>query len=283
MLTEFEKYLIKDKKSPNTISSYILNVRQFLKWFEESKGVSFNRLHRENVKEYLSFMKTVKQSKPQTINAKVNALLKFNEFLVEKGIQKEIIINKEDYAKIQNDFLSLAILEVKDVERLRQIVLEEKSKRNYAIVTLMAYCGLRISEVLSIKMSEFNLQSREIIIKGKGEKYRVVYLNDKCIQAIRSWLKERKEKGIDNEYLFVSNRNKKINRTTMNRFFNEYSKKMGTTITPHDLRHFFCSYAIEKGFSLIEVASLAGHSNINTTMRYTHPSKQQMKEKVNLL
>ncbi|KZR59380.1 transposase [Bacillus badius] len=283
MLESFKSFLEKEDKSKNTIENYLLSVKQFLIWFDQSKGTEFQKLHDENAKEFFSYLLTVKQLKPKSINAKVNALLKFNVFLVESGIQKEIVIDKNNYVKVQNEFLSLSTLDQKEVERLRQMVLEEKSKRNYAIITLLAYCGLRISEVLSIKMNEFNLQTKEILIKGKGDKYRTVYLNDKGIYALRAWLKERKEKNIDNEYLFVSNRNKKIDRTTMNRFFNEYSRKMKKEITPHDLRHFFCSHAIEKGFSLIEVANLAGHSNINTTMQYTHPSREKMKERINTL
>lgn len=108
-------------------------------------------------------------------------------------------------------------------------------------------------------------------------------MNDKVKSAIQSWLKERKEKGIDSEYLFVSNRNKPLDRTTINKLFKEYSEHIGKEITPHDLRHFFCSHAINSGMSVHEVANQAGHSNIHTTLLYTNPTKEELIQKMNML
>ena len=126
--------------------------------------------------------------------------------------------------------------------------------------------------------------SREIlIVDGKGDKSRTVFMGEKVKIALHSWLRERKEKGIDCEFLFPSNRNKRLDRSVVNRLFNTYSAKIGKDITPHDLRHFFCSNAIEKGMSIHEVANQAGHSNIHTTMLYTNPTKKEMLEKMNLL
>jgi len=133
-------------------------------------------------------------------------------------------------------------------------------------------------------MNDFNLTSRELIVQdGKEDKTRTVFINDKVKDALQSWLKERHSKGIDNEFLFVSNRNKPLNRTTINKLFNEYSTKVGKEITPHDLRHFFCSHAISRGISVHEVANKAWHSNIHTTLLYTNPSKDELINKMNQL
>ncbi|RDU34711.1 transposase [Neobacillus piezotolerans] len=284
MIDLFTDYLKKEGKSENTIASYRQSVGGFLKWFDESKGLNFRKLHRENVREYISFLKTVKNSKPKTINTKVNALVKFNEFLIESGMQEEMVLTKKDYVKVQQQYASLAKVEFKDVEKFRQMILDSGNKRNYAIVSVLGYAGLRISEALNLKMNEFNLISREILVQdGKGGKTRTVFMNDKVKTALQAWLKEREKRGIDNEYLFVSNRNKRLDRTTVNRIFNEYSEKLGKEITPHDLRHFFCSHAIRSGLSVHEVANQAGHSNIHTTLLYTNPSKEELINKMNQL
>lgn len=284
MLDKFNNYLLEEGKSENTIKGYIQSVSGFLKWFDESKGVEFKHLHKENVKEYVSFLKTIKSAKPKTINTKLNALVKFNEFLVESNQQTNMVITKKDYVKVQQQYASLAKIEFKDVEKFRQLVLDSESKRNYALVTLLSYAGLRISEALSLKMDDFNLISRELLVKdGKGDKTRTVFINDKVKTALQSWLKERQSKGIENEHLFVSNRNKPIDRTTINKLFKEYSQKVGKDITPHDLRHFFCSHAISKGMSVHEVANQAGHSNIHTTLLYTNPTKDDLINKMNQL
>ena len=101
--------------------------------------------------------------------------------------------------------------------------------------------------------------------------------------VLQSWLRERKEKGIDCESPLPSNRNRRLDRTVVNGLFNTYLDKIGKNITPHDIRHFFCSNAIEKGVSIHEVANQAGHSNIHTTMLYTNPTKKEILEKMNLL
>jgi integrase/recombinase XerD len=284
MLEQFQQYLLNEGKSENTVKGYLQSVAGFLKWFDQSKDVEFKQLHRENVQEYISFLKTVKNAKPKTINTKLNALVKFNEFLVETNVQRDIVLTKKDYMKVQQQYASLAKVELKDVEKFRQLVLDSGNKRNYALITLLAYAGLRISEALNLKMQDFNLVSREITVRsGKGDKFRVVFMNDKVKSALQSWLKERKEKGIEHDFLFVSNRNKPLNRTTINKLFKEYSDPIGKEITPHDLRHFFCSYAISRGLSVHEVANQAGHSNIHTTLLYTNPTKQELIEKMNQL
>jgi len=283
-MDSFIQYLQKEGKSENTIKGYIQSISGFLKWFDQSKGVEFQRLHHENVREYLSFLKTIKNSKPKTINTKVNALIKFNEFLVESNVQEEMVLTKKDYVKVQQQYASLAKVEYKDVEKFRQMVLDSGNKRNYALVTLLAYAGLRISEALNLKLDDFNITSREILVKnGKGSKSRTVFMNDKVKAALQSWLQEREKEGIENEQLFVSNRNKQMDRTTVNKLFKEYAEKLGKDITPHDLRHFFCSHAINKGMSVHEVANQAGHSNIHTTLLYTNPSKDDLINKMNQL
>jgi integrase/recombinase XerD len=283
MLNEFQQFLENEGKSENTIKGYLQSVKTFLKWFDESKDMTLTKLHRENVMEYVSFLRTVKSVKPKTVNTKLNALMKLNEFLVETNQQTEIVIMKKDYMKVQLPYASLAKVEYKDVEKFRQLVLDSENKRNYAIVTLLAFAGLRISEALQLKMNDFHFVSRELLIRGKGEKSRTVFMNDKVKAALQSWLKERKEKGIDSDYLFVSNRNKPLDRTTINKLFNTYFEKVGKEITPHDLRHFFCSHAINMGMSVHEVANQAGHSNIHTTLLYTNPTKENLIQKMNQL
>lgn len=284
MIDLFTKYLQEDGKSDNTIKGYNQSVFGFLTWFDQSKDVAFKKLHRENVREYISFLKTVKNSKPKTINTKLNALVKFNEYLIESKVQEEMVLTKKDYVKVQQQYASLAKVEFKDVEKFRQMVLDTENKRNYAIVSLLAYAGLRISEALNLKICDFNVISREILVKdGKGSKTRIVFMNDKVKTALQSWLKERENKGVKNEYIFISNRGKRLNRTTVNKLFKDYSEKLGKEITPHDLRHFFCSHAIKSGLSIHEVANQAGHSNIHTTLLYSNPSKNDLINKMNQL
>lgn len=147
--------------------------------------------------------------------------------------------------------------------------------RNYALVTLLAYAGLRKSDV--------NFVAREIIVEGKGKKTRIVFMNDNVKESLQSYLNERNQLELNHDYIFVSNRGNKLNRTTVNKFLKTYCRLFGKEITPHDFRHYFCSNALRVGFSVEEVSNQAGHSNIYTTMLYTHPSREEIIDKMNKL
>lgn len=278
MIEKFKNYLIENGKSENTIKSYINHLKGYFKWYEESFGEEPIKLYRQNVLDYKVYLQNIKKDNAKTINSKLSAIGRYNGFLMDCSIQNDIVISKRDNIKIQLQFASPSLVNKNDVESFRQKVLEHEGNRNYAIVTILAYGGLRISEALNIKLDDINLVSREVIIReGKGNKQRVVYINSKIINAVREYLKERKSCDLD--YLFVSNKGNRVDRTVINKLFNKYS----SDITPHTLRHFFCSNALETGYSIHEVSNQAGHSNIHTTLLYTNPTKEKMKEKANLL
>ena len=203
--------------------------------------------------------------------------MKYNKFLVEAGIQKEIVIQENDFIKIQKQHINPCKVNTTDIEKFRQQILEHETKRDYAIVTVILYIGLRISECLNIKMNDFDLNSKEIIVKnGKGGKVRTVYMNDKVVEAIKEYLKERKG---DSKYLFVSRQSNKVSRSRINQIFNKYSN----VLTPHGCRHYCFTNMSKKGFSLIEIAMIGGHSSTRTTEIYTNPSEKEIKERINLL
>lgn len=279
---QFKEWLIQESKSENTIKTYLMHLNGYKKWFQESYNSEVNKLYRENILDYISYMINVKKLNARSINAKLAALLKYNEYLVEIGEQDSIVIIKKDLIKVQKEYVNPSTLKKSDVESFRQKILEKSSKRNYTIATLLAYSGVRIMEALNIKLSDVNLKTMEILIRyGKGKKQRTVIINDKIRNAINEYIKEERDKmkNNDKEYLFISQVGDHLDRTSINRIFNTYSDK----ITPHSLRHFFCSHALENGWSMHEVALQAGHSNLNTTMMYSHPSLDNLKKKSNLL
>lgn len=281
-LDEFKEYLLKEGKSENTIKSYIINIKEYIKWFDDSYGLEFTRLHRENVLDYKSYLVNVKRFKgknlnARTINAKLSSLVAINRFLIEEGIQQDFVINNKDTIKVQQEYANPCIVEKKDVEAFRQKILEAGDKRLYALATLMSYSGLRITEALSVKLPDLCLEAKEILIrKGKGSKQRIVYINSKIIEALRAYIKVRRDDG---EFLFVSRESENLSRSVVNREFKKYSK----VITPHMLRHYYCSHALDMGYSVAEVANQAGHRDTRTTLIYTNPSRSKLKEMAELL
>jgi len=279
MIENFKKYLQNERKSINTIESYTLDLTEYLNWFESSFNMKLTILHIQNIIDYKKYLSNVKRNNAKSINRKLNTLKKFNEYLISINVMNGIIITSKIMIKLNSEYAAPTKVTNDEVKQFLQVILETGDLRNYALVTLLCYTGLRISEALDIKLDDFNLESRECIIRsGKGDKQRIVIFNSKVITAINEYLvvREKYTTADTSPYLFLSKRTKKLDRTAMNKIFNKYSIK----ITPHQLRHFFCTNALENNLGIHEVAYLAGHSNIHTTLLYTNPDKEKIKKKL---
>lgn len=278
MLEKFCGFLVERGRAENTISSYRQSVGDYMKWYEATFGEPMTQLYRINVLDYISYLRNVKRLTNRSINAKLSALQSFNDYLIEEGAQTDIVLTEKDHLKVQIGYANPSTVSRDQVEAFRQRILVGSGVRDYAIATILAYAGLRISECLDLYPEDVSLVAKEITVRhGKNGKSRVVYIGDKVINAVREYLKERPDTG--SPYLFISRQGERLTRGQVNRIFRAYSKE----IKPHTLRHFFCSIAIESGYSIDEVANQAGHSNVHTTLLYTNPTREKMKEKANLL
>lgn len=276
-MDEFRKHLLELHMADNTAKAYMGAVAAYANWYHDSFGEAAPmRLYRPNIQDYISFLRVLTKSSPPTINAKIAALKCYNEFLIETGRQEDIVIQKRDHIKVQVQYASPNRTSKEEVDALRQRILKSEGIRDYAMVTLMAYAGLRVSEVCNSKMTDLNLIAAQLKVEhGKGDKSRTVDLNDTVVHALRTYLKERPD--TESSFIFISRQGENPSRQRMNQVIRKYSDHL----TPHDLRHFFCSRALECDMNIAEVASQAGHSNVRTTLRYTHPTVKVMKEKMN--
>lgn len=287
-MNEFIGKLRAEGKSENTIKSYKAHMQEYFQWFYNSFGnTEFKGLYRTNVQEYKNYLKNIKRIGKdnhnldgKTINAKLSAIAKFNQ-LLQPDI---IVISKSDYIKIQENAINPTEITKEDIEAFRQRILQSEGThaiRNYTIVTMLMYTGLRISEVLRLKKTDVNTITGEVRVSdGKGEKQRIVVMNSKVMDAIKEYRQHYNRE--ETELLFYNANGKPLDRTAINKVFWEYRDK-DKPISPHSLRHYFCSSALEAGYTISEVAMLAGHSNIHTTMRYTNPSMKKIKERAELL
>ena len=285
LIKEFKKKMYLEGKSQKTIEVYGNSVKEFFKWFYDSYGnIEYKKLYRENILEYKSYLKNIKKSAhsgnnlcPKSINSKLSALICFNE-LIEPD---NIVVTKRDLIKIQSEMVSPTSITKKEIEEFRQIVLQSEgcaAKRNYAIVTILAYAGLRITECLNLRKSDICLESSELkVTNGKGEKARIVIINSKIVSAVREY---QKTDHVESEWLFHNSRGERLNQTTINRVFKLCCPK-GHNITPHTLRHFYAINAVSSGiFTIPEIANQMGHSSIKTTMKYMNPNLEEIRRKI---
>jgi len=277
MVDIYKEWIQEQGRANGTAKSYILNIELYMQWYRETFGNEMYELLHSNILDYRSYLQNFKKLKATTINAKLSALISLDTFLTETGLQKASAVSKKDLLRVQASYASLGKLSEKDVEAFRQRVLLESGIRNYAIMTIMAYAGLRISETLNLGLEDVDLVGRQIRVNaGKGNKERVVFIGDKVVHAVKEYLKELDSDCIR---LFPGRVGKQLDRSIANKLCNRFSDE----VTPHELRHFYCSNALEKGYSFHEVANQAGHSNIHTTLRYANPNSAAMKEKANKL
>ena len=285
LIKEFKKKMYLEGKSQKTIEVYGNSVKEFFKWFYDSYGnIEYKKLYRENILEYKNYLKNIKKSAhsgnnlcPKSINSKLSALICFNE-LIEPD---NIVVTKRDLIKIQAEMVSPTSITKKEIEEFRQIVLQSEgcaAKRNYAIVTILAYAGLRITECLNLRKSDICLESSELkVTNGKGEKARIVIINSKIVSAVREY---QKTDHVESEWLFHNSRGERLNQTTINRVFKLCCPK-GHNITPHTLRHFYAINAVSSGiFTIPEIANQMGHSSIKTTMKYMNPNLDEIRRKI---
>lgn len=275
-MDDFKTFLRAEGKTDETVSSYCRTVLDYKKWYQESYGAEPEKLLGVNVSDYVAYLRAVRNIRGTSLNPKVAGLKCYNRFLIESGVQAEIVVVDKHRDKIQASGVSPTDIDQKEVDAFRQAVLIGSGIRDHAIVTTLAYAGLRVSELVNLKLANADLVGKEITVYGKGNKVRIVFMSPKVGNAISEYLKERNS---DSPYLFVSRQANKLHRSTINRIMDKHHEDMH----PHKLRHFFCTHALEVGFSLAEVAYMAGHASVHTTTGYLGASRREMLEKAGRL
>lgn len=303
-MEEFKEYLKLEKKSDQTIDNYILAVNIYKKWLKDSTNSQLTKLYRENIVDFLLYLRKIKKTKKgqplraESINQYIAGLVKFNEYLVGAGIQKDIVITYKDKVKVQKGGINPCKISNEDVKAFRQKILDSDCRslddferiRNYCLVCILEFTGIRVSEAINIMLDDYNFNSMELIIRsGKGDKQRIVFINTKIKNAIEELLKVRKNKG---NYLFNTRQSEKMSRSSVEKLF----KKHSNVLTPHQERHNFGSsrlsnYGIQQNssedeekakYTVAEIQFLLGHSSIKSTQVYLNPSIKAMKEKAEM-
>lgn len=278
-INKFIDYLRVDKNlSPLTIDSYKLEIDAY-KNYLISKGInSFDKVKGRDVSSYL---KTLDNKSSRTIAHNLTVINNLHSFLSSMGYIKENVVESIKRPKENKNLPT--VLTYEEIDKLLDIPLDnEINIRNKAMLELMYATGLRVSELLNIKISDIDMVNFIINTKGKGSKERIVPINDTAMSYLKEYLKVRPyfTKNKDNVYLFLSTRGKILDRTS---FFKMIKKQMmikgiSKNISPHTLRHSFATHLLEGGADLRTIQFLLGHSDIATTKIYTKIANEKVKE-----
>lgn len=276
----FRTYLRLERgMSLNTYNSYSSDVREFASWLasELGPGIKLEKNAGENIRQYIS--SRIDPDGGQVITGRTQArilssLRSFFGWLQTEGIITENPCDGIDAPKIGR-YLP-AVLSVDEVNDIMNSVDQSKwgGVRDRAILELLYGCGLRVSEVSDVRISNVYLQEKFVRIVGKGNKERVVPMGDPAAEAVTAYLAVRPEPaGADSEdILFLNKSGRQLSRISVFNMVKKQAMLAGITkeISPHTFRHSFATHLIEGGADLRVVQEMLGHESILTTEIYTH-------------
>lgn len=276
----FRTYLRLERgMSLNTYNSYSSDVREFASWLASGSGpvITLEKTAGENIRQYIS--SRIDPDGGQMITGRTQArilssLRSFFGWLQTEGIITENPCDGIDAPKIGR-YLP-AVLSVDEVNDIMNSVDQSKwgGVRDRAILELLYGCGLRVSEVSDVRISNVYLQEKFVRIVGKGNKERVVPMGDPAAEAVTAYLAVRPEPaGSDSEdILFLNRSGRQISRISVFNMVKKQAMLAGITkeISPHTFRHSFATHLIEGGADLRVVQEMLGHESILTTEIYTH-------------
>ena len=264
----------------NTIQAYSRDLIKFTQFLEKS-DLNPLQISRDQISEYAGTLR--KGLSARSVARNISATKMFFRFLTSEGYIKENparLLETPRLSRRLPDVLSMA-----EVERLlaRPDPSTPLGKRDCAMLELLYATGLRVSELVGLKVLSINLESGHVRTFGKGSKERLVPMGGKAIQAVREYVSNGRFqllKGANLPYLFLNFRGCPLTRQGFWKIIKKYGKEAGIQkeITPHSIRHSFASHLLEAGADLRSVQVMLGHEDISTTQIYTHVTRKRLKE-----
>ena len=305
------KSMIKNS-SPLTIDGYKYDLYLFFKFLAvryfgvvpetDEKGVEqpvdlsniFSNSNKENLEnidlsDIIDFLSECRNERDNDIDARARkavALRQYFKYICDH--QKLISSNPASQLEVASPKKKLPkYLTLRQCYDLLNAVDGDNKERDYCILIIFLNCGLRLAELVSLNISSINFDEKKMVVTGKGNKQRLIYLNDVTIKAIMDYLAVRPHDGVngkDKDALFLSRLNKRIGRQAVQLMVKKYFDKIGLDVTQysvHKLRHTAATLLYQEGgVDVLILKDMLGHENLNTTEIYTHVSNDQLKEAV---
>lgn len=276
-LDDFYKYLENKGYSNNTILSYQKDLNQFKDYY---KNISIKKIDYNFIRSYLQFLHNKKYTN-KSIARHISSLKSFFKYLTKTEVIKEnpcLLISNPKIEKKLPNYINYNDLEVLFSIPDKNDVL---GLRNLLILELLYSCGVRVSELVNIKLSDIDFSNDRILILGKGNKERYVLYGKVCSKLLNEYLnKSRSKLNKDSDYLLLNKFGNKITDRAIRMIIDDIVKKssLKLNISPHTLRHTFATHLLNEGADLKIVQELLGHENISTTGIYTHVSNEHLRK-----
>ncbi len=276
----FQKYLnfllIEKNLLPQTIENYKEDFLLFKKYFPYIEDTS--DLTKDDINDF-NYNLSINNLKTSSIKRRLSTIKNFYIFLETEGIETNII--GKIYTPKSEKYLP-EYLTIDEVDSLINSfdISKDDELRDKAIIETIYSSGLRVSELINLKIKDINIQEKIIKVLGKGYKQREVPIRSEALYYIDLYLKNVRKKIIssDKTTLFVNKNGHKLTRQYIFEMIRKHSKiiNLTKTISPHTLRHSFATHLLSKGADLKTVKEMLGHENIETTQIYTHVAEEKI-------
>jgi site-specific recombinase XerD len=286
-------------KSPKTVEEYYLDLRTFFRYLKQRRfpelaekplssisilDVDLNFIKSVTlmqVYEYMNYLTEVRQNGPSARSRKCCSLRVFYNYLTTKAhLIEDNPLKELESPKLKKRLPKYLTLD-QSIDLLKQVNGPFK-ERDYCILVLFLNCGMRLSELVSININDIRRGTNTLRLIGKGNKERIIYLNEACLYAIDNYLKVRPTDHLKDRYaLFISKQRKRISPKTVQYLVKKYLSgiNLGAGYSVHKLRHTAATLMYQQGNVDIRVLKeILGHENLGTTEIYTHLSNTQMEK-----
>ena len=270
--------------SQNTISSYLRDLHQFHDYVQDTLEADLRQVTTEEIQAYVSWM-LGKGKSPASATRSVASLKSFYGYLVSIGALKINPAKGVTAAKVERKYPQ--ILTSKEVELFLEQpkCVDAKGYRDHAMLELLYATGIRVSELISLNLSDLNLSASLLRCESRGRE-RVIPLYHTAVKALQDYVKDIRPQIIadtEEQALFVNMNGERMSRQGFWKIIKYYQEKAGIEkdITPHTLRHSFAAHLLENGADLRSIQEMLGHADISSTQIYTHVVKKQLKDVYN--
>lgn len=286
-------------RSANTVNEYFIDIRTFLRFLKQSRGLVPSSLPEDEIGiedvtvdllktvtltdayEYMNHLRSERQNSNKTRARKTSSLRMFFKYLTDYGHYLEHNpIQNLDTPKLKKSLPKYLSLDQSIA--LLGAVSGDFAERDYCMITLFLNCGLRRAELVGINLSDISRSERTLRVRGKGNKERMLYLNEACMQAIEQYIKVRPVEGVqDKNALFLSRLKKRLSLQGVHYVIKGYLQQVdgAQEMTTHKLRHTAATLMYQHGgVDLRVLQKILGHESLGTTEIYTHLSNKQLEE-----
>ena len=276
-LRSFLNYLLVDKGlSNNTAKAYEADISSFFQWLD-NEDLKYKNLQEDHINQYISFL-FQRKMRSSSVNRKISSIKSFYIFLVKRNFLKNSPLNDLVTPK-QEKYLPESMSEAEVDKLLNSPDVSNKiENRDKAMIEMLYATGMRISELVNLKITDVDMKRCVVKVFGKGSKERLVPFGETALDSLRSYLNEREQSS--SKEIFLSNRGKKMTRVAFWQRVKVYliRENLKNSISPHTLRHAFATHLLNRGADLRSVQLLLGHSDLSTTQIYTHIAKQRLSD-----